>query len=88
VPRRRSPVYAIRHTGIRDVKIAATLARAGEGGVDEAQPSSPMSDHRRALLTAALGFSLLEARAPELAMLHAWLDSWTGVGLVVEGLGR
>jgi hypothetical protein len=47
-----------------------------------------MSDHRRALLTAALGFSLLEARAPELAMLHAWLDSWTGVGLVEEGLGR
>jgi hypothetical protein len=47
-----------------------------------------MSDQRRALLTAALGFVLLEARAPELGLVHAWLDTWTGVGLLVAGMAR
>jgi hypothetical protein len=41
---------------------------------------------RRSRLTAALGFLQLEPRAPELRLLHRWLDSWSGIGLVVFGM--
>src|SRR5213594_2370911 len=47
-------------------------------------------DRRRALLVAALGFALLERwqSARELAIIHAWLDSWSGLGAVVVGMQR
>ena len=45
-------------------------------------------DRRRALLTAALGFLHLPPRAPELRLLHRWLDSWSGIGHVVVGMER
>jgi hypothetical protein len=47
-----------------------------------------MTDRRRAHLTAALGFLQLPPRAPELRLLHRWLDTWTGLGLVVVGVER
>jgi hypothetical protein len=47
-----------------------------------------MSDRRLATLRAALGFLQLPPRAPELRLLHRWLDSWTGLGLVVVGVER
>jgi hypothetical protein len=48
-----------------------------------------VSDYRRlALLRAALGFLQLPPRAPELRLLHRWLDTWTGLGLVVVGVER
>src|SRR5262245_29875206 len=34
----------------------------------------------RANLRAALGFLQLPPRAPELQLLHRWLDTWAGVG--------
>src|SRR5207247_9807792 len=43
---------------------------------------------RRALLTAALGFTVLDPRERELRLLHAWLDTWRGVGDVVSGMKR
>ena len=43
---------------------------------------------RRSLLTAALGFAGLAPRAPELRMLHAWLDTWSGVGALAVGMAR
>ncbi len=43
---------------------------------------------RRALLRAALGFLQLEPRPPELRLLHRWLDTWTGVGLITVGVER
>src|SRR5688572_18987081 len=46
------------------------------------------ADHRRALLTAALGFLRLDVQTSATHALHAWLDSWTGVGLVVVGMER
>ena len=43
---------------------------------------------RRALLTAALGCLHLPPRTPTLRALHSWLDSWSGLGLVVVGMER
>jgi len=48
-------------------------------------PLTAMPDPRRATLRAALGFP---PRAPELGLLHRWLDTWTGLGLVVVGVER
>jgi len=45
-------------------------------------------DRRRANLRAALGFLQLAPRAPELRLLHRWLDSWAGIGLVVVGMSH
>jgi hypothetical protein len=47
-----------------------------------------MTDHRLALLLAALGFLQLPSRTPELQMMHRWLDTWTGLGLIVVGVER
>jgi hypothetical protein len=43
-----------------------------------------MSD-RRSVLVAALGFVLLRnwQSVPELVILHAWLDTWAGLGAIV-----
>ena len=41
---------------------------------------------RRSLLVAALGFLHLPAHTPALRALHAWLDNWRGIGLIVEGM--
>jgi hypothetical protein len=35
-----------------------------------------------------LGFAQLEPSEPELRLLHRWLDSWHGVGLLAVGLHR
>ena len=43
-------------------------------------------DRRRLLLRAALRFLQLPPRAAELRLLHQWLDSWTGIGLIAVGL--
>ena len=45
-------------------------------------------DRRRRLLRAALGFLQLDPLTPELRLLHCWLDTWTGLGLVVGGVER
>ena len=47
-----------------------------------------MTDRRLATLRATLGFLQLPPRAPELQLLHRWLDTWTGVGLIAVGLHR
>ena len=31
---------------------------------------------------------LVRAHAPELALVHRWLDSWSGIGLIVVGMQR
>ena len=37
-------------------------------------------------LRAALAAVLVQAEAPELALVHRWLDNWSGVGLLAVGL--
>ncbi len=37
---------------------------------------------------AALGFALLPPSAPELRVVHGWLDTWRGIGDVVVGMAR
>lgn len=43
---------------------------------------------RRALLTAALGFRHLDIDDPAARALARWLDSWQGLGAVVDGMLR
>jgi hypothetical protein len=43
---------------------------------------------RRRNLRAALGFLRLRPTEPELQLLHRWLDTWTGVGLIAVGVER
>jgi hypothetical protein len=45
-------------------------------------------DARGRRLRAALGFLQLAPRAPELRLVHAWLDSWSGIGLIVVGMAH
>ena len=45
-------------------------------------------DQRRLNLTAALGFLQLKPTEPELLLLHRWLDTWEGLGLVTVGVER
>jgi hypothetical protein len=47
-----------------------------------------LTDRRLPILRAALGFLELPPRAPELRLLHTWLDTWTGVGLITVGVER
>jgi hypothetical protein len=39
-------------------------------------------------LRAALAAVLVPDRAPELTLVHRWLDSWSGLGLIVAGMTR
>jgi hypothetical protein len=43
---------------------------------------------RLANIRAAPGFLSLEPREPEAHLLHRWLDTWEGVGLVAAGAER
>jgi len=47
-----------------------------------------VTDRRVLTLTAALSFLQLSPRAPELQLLHRWLDTWAGIGLIAVGLHR
>ena len=46
------------------------------------------TERRRARLYAALGFLKLPPTEPELRLLHGWLDTWAGLGLVAAGMQR
>src|SRR5262249_31697176 len=63
------------------------MMMAGTSNADKVD-SSEKSRSRRALLTAALGFLQLREDPPEVAPLRQWLDSWSGLGAVVDGMGR
>lgn len=43
---------------------------------------------RRGVLSAALGFALLDAHAREVRLLHSWLSTWSGIGHVIVGMHR
>jgi hypothetical protein len=45
-------------------------------------------DARGRRLRAALAAVLVKADTPELKMVHALLDSWSGIGLVVVGMAH
>jgi len=39
-------------------------------------------------LRAALSAVLVRAQARELTLVHRWLDTWTGIGLIAAGMQR
>ena len=45
-------------------------------------------DPRGRRLRAALAAVLVRGQAPELTLVHRWLDNWSGLGLVVAGMIR
>jgi hypothetical protein len=45
-------------------------------------------DARGRRLRAALAAVLVRDNAPELRLMHEWLDSWYGLGLMVEGMAH
>jgi hypothetical protein len=49
-----------------------------------------MPSRRRALLTAAVGFTQLSFAAPPppVVALHAWLSTWSGIGHIAHGMAR
>ena len=47
-----------------------------------------LTEQRRSLLRAALGFAILEPRAPEFTLVHDWLETWSGIGLMIVGMHR
>jgi hypothetical protein len=49
---------------------------------------APRLDARIRRLRAALGFLQLPPAEPELRLLHHWLDTWAGVGLIIVGVER
>jgi hypothetical protein len=61
--------------------------RAGDAPADRPRGLVKLNAAGRRL-RAALGFLHLSPRAPELRLLHRWLDSWSGVGLIAVGLHR
>jgi hypothetical protein len=50
--------------------------------------SREATEHRRALLTAALGFLQPREEPAEVATLRRYMDTWTGLGDVITGLTR
>jgi len=66
----------------------ATIADRGNGSSRAGTGDAHAPDRRRALLLATLGLLQLPPRARELRLLHHWLDSWTGIGLIVVGMER
>ena len=63
--------------------------RPGNGGRQRLLSATvPTMSRRRANLRAALGFLRLPPTEPELQLLHRWLDTWTGVGLITVGVER
>ena len=47
-----------------------------------------MTTTATARLTVALGCALLPPRTPELRLLHSWLDTWSGIGAIADGMHR
>jgi hypothetical protein len=45
-------------------------------------------DARGRRLRAALATVLVQTEAPELRLMHQWLDSWSGIGLIVAGIAH
>ena|SRR5688572_19262910 len=48
----------------------------------------PPDKQREANIRATLGFLRLTSSEPELSLLHRWLDSWSGLGLITVGVER
>jgi hypothetical protein len=45
-------------------------------------------NRRGQLLSAALGFLVLDPHEPELQLLHGCFDNWRGIGVIVAGMAR
>jgi hypothetical protein len=66
---------------------AAAPSGPGDASADRTGWVVELGDRRRNLV-ATLGFLQLKPTEPELQMLHCWLDTWEGLGLVTVGVER
>jgi hypothetical protein len=68
----------------RDSRASSTEPTAS---IEDEKTATVTERHRRSLRAARVFFQL-KARAPELQLLPRWLDSWSGLGLIVVGMQR
>jgi hypothetical protein len=67
----------------------ASSMRPNNGGRQRMLSATvPTMSRRRANLRNTIGFLRLPPTEPELQLLHRWLDTWTGVGLITVGVER
>jgi hypothetical protein len=71
----------------RELSPKCPLRRPSDANGRLLLPASAMNDTAQRL-RAALAAVLIKAEAPELALVHHWLDGWRGVGLLAVGLHR
>ena len=90
-------------SGTHDLSRQTGRARAHEGGewprqepfakppvaADPQHPNGfPPGKNVKMAVIAALGFAQLPSQAPELQLLHRWLDTWSGLGDITVGMAR
>jgi hypothetical protein len=71
------------------------VERVSRPGLVSHPPHHPGMNRRRFLVTSLVGALarplaavLVQAKAPELALIHGWLHNWHGVALLALGLHR
>jgi hypothetical protein len=66
----------------------ARSPRSNAGGEGRVTPLAKRDKQREANLKCALGFLRVLSSEPELNLLHRWLDSRSGIGLIAAGMYR
>ncbi len=60
---------------------------SGAAGAPDHRVTRPEElDARGRRLRAALAAVLVRDNAPELQLMHEWLDNWSGIGLIIAGM--
>src|SRR5436190_23754232 len=80
-PARRPPFFM-------RCRVSHGWATLGSNFRDTALDAAMDAARRRSFLVAALAAVRVKSPAPELSVVHAWLDTWSGLGRIVGGMQR